>query len=663
MFLTEQAPSVRGVVDSNASLQPEILQVLSTFTVKKLLVVYFIIKYAEGIYHRMNPKPSSLDFYAFIQNYGETISGSFIKKVYQIAETDFLFQLYNSSVGKRYLLVSLKKGLVFYEAERPEDATPLSMLLRKSLSERRIVGIRQINFDRVVKINLHTGQEIILELFREGNFIITNNGLIEFATDLREWKNRKIMKGEPYSPPSANDPLALDRDGFAKVFSASKASIVQTLATRLNLGGDMAEEILFRATLDKDIPAKESLANIEAIRNGIQDILSESKENKSYYYRDQNIVSPVQMTHINVHPDITYPDLNSGLLDYVTSHFPSEEEKDPIAKRLDSMKKSIEEFEKQRDLSFRRGNLIMQNLPLYENMIRKLNKIRMQRDLNTVKEFEGYTVTSYKAATREMSFVIDETEVILDLNLSAGQNANQYFQKAKDFKSKIEGAFKAIEDTKKRNVPSAVSTKKKRKKEWFENYHWFISSEGFLVIAGRDAKSNEKVVKKHLKDHDLYVHADVYGAPSTIIKVDGETKPGDSTIYEACAFSVAFSRAWPAGIRSGSAYWVLPSQVSKTPESGEFVSTGAWIVRGKRNYLFDLPIKLGIVMKDYKGNVIPMIFPVTESSSLSDNTVIITPGDEKRTLIAQQVSKILGIDREEVESILPPGNSQILSRD
>lgn len=609
----------------------------------------------------MNPKPSSLDFYAFLEKYRDKIVGCFIKKVYQIADTDFLFQLYGSAVGKNYLVISLKKGLLFYDAERPEAATPLSMLLRKSLSERRIVSAEQVNFDRVVKLTLHTGQEIILEMFRDGNFIITNEKKIEFASDQREWRNRKILKGEPYVPPSANNPLELENDGFLDVLKASKASIVQTLATRLNLGGDMAEEVLFRAGIDKDIPAREAGEHIENIRDGIESLLKEAKDSPSYYYEAENLLSPVIMTHLREEPAKTYEDFNTGLLDYVQEYYPSDEAKDPISRRIESMTKSIAEFERQKESAFLKGNLIMASLQQFDGMLRKLKKMNETRNLKLLKEFDGFEVTGYDSATKEIELEVQGTKIKLDLGLTAGQNANNFFQKSKEFKSKIEGAYRAIEDTKSKIVAETKVTRKKVKKEWFEIYHWFVSSEGFLVISGRDAKSNERIVKRHLKDKDLYVHADVYGAPSTIIKIEGNDSPTEATIREACAFAVSFSRAWPAGMTTGAAYWVYPSQVSKTPESGEFVSTGSWIVRGKRNYLFDLPLRLAIGSTDFKGESKLMVRPVLDKGGPEGEFVVIVPGEEKRNAIAQKISKKFGAERDEIDTLLPSGTTTIES--
>lgn len=58
---------------------------------------------------------------------------------------------------------------------------------------------------------------------------------------------------------------------------------------------------------------------------------------------------------------------------------------------------------------------------------------------------------------------------------------------------------------------------KARKVHWFEKFFWFVSSENYLVIGGRDQQQNELLVKKHLKEGDVYVHADLHGATSVVI--------------------------------------------------------------------------------------------------------------------------------------------------
>src|SRR5439155_313571 len=106
-----------------------------------------------------------------------------------------------------------------------------------------------------------------------------------------------------------------------------------------------------------------------------------------------------------------------------------------------------------------------------------------------------------------------------------------------------------------------------------EAYRWTFSADGLLILGGRDARTNDQLVKKHLKEGDRYAHADIHGAPSTVIK-DGARAP-ETTLREACEFALAYSKAWSAGLASGSAFWVLPEQVSKQAESGEFLPRGA----------------------------------------------------------------------------------------
>ena len=606
----------------------------------------------------MNPKPSSLDFYAFLHKYAGSIEGSFIKKVYQSAASDFVFQLYGSGSGKNYLLVSLTKGMAFNDTERPEEATPLSMLLRKILSERRIVKVEQVNFDRVVKFTLHTGQEIILEIFRDGNLIVTNQQRIEFATDQREWRNRKILKGEQYIPPSLTDPLSYTPGDISKLMDTSKASAVQTLATRMNLGGDVAEELLFRAGIDKKIPSREASGSSEVIYTTLRAILEEAATGFAYYYEQQNLLSPIRMLHFEAQPSAIYNDLNAGIVEYINSHFKEDAAEDQIAKRIESMKKSIAEFQAKRDTYSESGKFIMSRLAEIDSIISQMSKsVRNSGSLEKGKSYEGYKVENYDPSRKIVTVDHGGIRLNLDLNRTAGQNAAIMFEKSKEFKAKIEGAQRAIADTSRVAAEKAAKVKKTRKKEWYETYHWFISSEGFLVIAGRDAKSNERIVKRHLKDHDIYVHAEVYGAPSTVIKCDQEGQPGEQTLREACNFAVAFSRAWAAGLSSGSAYWVLPSQVSKTPESGEFVTTGAWIVRGKRNYFFDLPMELFIKVREEKGTRVPMIHPRFPDQ---EKEVHIIPGDMKRQEVAAKISEMLYLERSEIEVILPPGGSRIV---
>ena len=201
---------------------------------------------------------------------------------------------------------------------------------------------------------------------------------------------------------------------------------------------------------------------------------------------------------------------------------------------------------------------------------------------------------------------------------------------------------------------------KATKSFWFEAYRWFLSSEGFLVLGGRDAKTNDAVVKKHLKDGDRYVHADMHGAPSCVVK-EG-SKAGAATLGEACAFALAWSKAWSAGIASGSAFWVMPEQVSKQAESGEYVSRGAWVIRGRRNYVHDIPVRAAVGEIEHEGHRKVMAGPVAAVRARSSRLLVLEPGDEAKEAVARRVAAQFGVPVEEVSRVLPPGPVRVVER-
>jgi hypothetical protein len=92
---------------------------------------------------------------------------------------------------------------------------------------------------------------------------------------------------------------------------------------------------------------------------------------------------------------------------------------------------------------------------------------------------------------------------------------------------------------------------------------------------------------------DIYVHADIHGAASVVIKNkkavgssgNCELNPvPPSTLSQAGCMSICNSKAWDAKVVT-SAWWVFHDQVSKTAPSGEYLPTGSFMVRGRKNFL------------------------------------------------------------------------------
>ncbi|KAK0404006.1 hypothetical protein QR680_017236 [Steinernema hermaphroditum] len=200
----------------------------------------------------------------------------------------------------------------------------------------------------------------------------------------------------------------------------------------------------------------------------------------------------------------------------------------------------------------------------------------------------------------------DSLDVDIDLSLTAYQNSRKYFtdKKAAFIKEQktIESSEKALRSAqaKTKQALDKVSQKvdilvRQRKPMWFEKFFWFISSENYLVVGGRDAHQNELLVKRYLRPGDVYVHADIRGASSVVVRNKGhrsEEPISPKTLEEAGTMAICYSTAWEAKVVVNS-WWVRHDQVTRTAPTGEYLSTGSFMIRGKKNYLLGSQMQMG----------------------------------------------------------------------
>ena len=248
-------------------------------------------------------------------------------------------------------------------------------------------------------------------------------------------------------------------------------------------------------------------------------------------------------------------------------------------------------------------------------------------------------------------------KIELNPRLSARENVAHYYDKAKELRQKRERIKTAMEELKVRIAAlekasaqeaakkPAVRVKTTREKRWFEKFRWFNTSGGFLALAGRDAKQNESLVAKHLEEGDLFFHADVHGAPATVLK-KGQQAP-EEDLRECAEFAAAYSSAWKAGHGTADVYCVKPDQVSRYSH-GEYVAKGGFMIRGERKWFRGVVLKLRIAAEEGR--------PVVKPSG----GVQVIPGRGKKAVVAEAVKKRLGLTSlDEVISLLPSGDSEI----
>jgi hypothetical protein len=92
----------------------------------------------------------------------------------------------------------------------------------------------------------------------------------------------------------------------------------------------------------------------------------------------------------------------------------------------------------------------------------------------------------------------------------------------------------------------------------------------------------------------------------TILKASGPSEPSspvdfpDTTLQEVAQFAVSYASVWKDGRGAGDAYMVDPDQVSKTPESGEYLEKGGFAIRGDREYFrgVECAVAVGITCEE-----------------------------------------------------------------
>ncbi|XP_053993167.1 ribosome quality control complex subunit NEMF-like isoform X2 [Hylaeus volcanicus] len=227
-------------------------------------------------------------------------------------------------------------------------------------------------------------------------------------------------------------------------------------------------------------------------------------------------------------------------------------------------------------------------------------------------DFENNTLTLLLSSCDEADLLSDTfvIPVPVDIRLSLYQNITELHQNRKQMLAKVErtqhavvvaveAANRGAEKKSKNEMLVGSKTRisnglcRLRKTFWFEKFNWFITSEGFLVIAGRDATQNDMLYKRYLEKNDIFVHADAHGSPACIIK-----NPQNKTIpllalQEAGRMSVCRSSCWKTKLMTRS-WWVYPFQVSKTAPTGEYIMSGSFIIRGKKNMLPPEKLEMGL---------------------------------------------------------------------
>jgi predicted ribosome quality control (RQC) complex YloA/Tae2 family protein len=592
--------------------------------------------------------------------------------VFDVAPDAWELSLRASGKGKWALFLASGRYACLRKDTVPhaEKLGHLAKELRRHLSGMAITGVAEPQGERLLELEAGRGDSgslrLIVEFFGKGNLLLVKENRILAVAHSQTWAHRTVRAGAEYvPPPEHSNPWTMGVAELEASLGRSRTDRVRTLAAQLGFGGAVAEEILQRAQVAATEPATQDAAKVAArLQDAIAGLLSEvGQAPRGYLYRRDEVVLDVE----------------------------------PFASQRWTRDSDVreEKFDRFSDAAFLYFSSVA--APATPPVVDPLGEYRRQQarqvtaivalksEADRLRSQADAIFANYESAERALEeassagsdevveAVLGGLTVPLRRDRPPRDSAQEIYAELKRVQSKIAGAEAALKVTEAKlqggaPAPQATSDRTpgkpgaKEKAHWFQKFRWFITSEGVLVIGGRDAATNDLIVRRYLGVNDLYVHADVHGAASVIVKhpPEGSPDPGPRSLAEAGQWAASYSKAWRAGHASADAFWVKPDQVSKSPASGEFVARGAWVIHGTKNWLKDCPLELGLGETDYEGESLWTAAPPGALRARGRLRLVLTPGEDRdRSEREVEIVRELGISRDLLQRLLPAGGLSI----
>lgn len=517
------------------------------------------------------------------------ILGGKIDKIYQ-PESDEIIISVRTFDGNYRLLLSASASnarvhLTTSKRENPMTPPMLCMLMRKHLLGGKIIGIEQVDFDRIIKIDIECYNElgdlgvksIISEIMgRHSNiiFIDENNKILDSAkhVDFTVSAVRQILPGFVYQLPPKQEkmsPKEFSLLDFINDFTKEDKDILLDkflLGKIMGLSPLIAREIVYRFSNHTKIAKREIndykfAATVDLF---LKDIVSDKYSPCLVLEKDTGkpmYFSCVELTQYENVAEINILDSISEIIDkYYLTRASQERMKQKSANILKLVHNNIDRCTKK--LVMHRENL---------EKAKNRDKYKICGDLLTANMYrvkfgmDEVCVENYYDSNSEL-------KIKLDPNISPSQNAQKYYKKYNKAKvtekyaeEQIVGAEEELEylETVQESILKAESPRdlseikeelaeqgyisntasKKKKKTQKSMPMKFISSDGYEILVGRNNKQNDEVTIRMSYSTDIWLHTKNIPGSHTLIRTNGSGEVPDSTILEAAQLAAYYSKA------------------------------------------------------------------------------------------------------------------------
>jgi predicted ribosome quality control (RQC) complex YloA/Tae2 family protein len=584
---------------------------------------------------------SALDIRFLVSELKDRLENGFVRKIYQYQKTEgyeFIFEIFSSGKGSFWLRIDNSKIFITQYKKSGQEPPGFCMLLRKLLQGKRITEISQHGFERIVEIK--TGEYILIaELFSDGNVILCDSSYkIIRPLYPQEWKDRTIKPKLAYVyPPKKQNPFEFQE--LKSSISVSDKNLISFLVSS-GFGPFYAPYICRKSGIREKTECRSiNDEQMEKLYQSIRSILDESKKPCIYE------------KFISAFPLDSEPIKFTNTLSEAADEFFREPEvmleSSAKADRIENVrKKAVEKWSQVEKEAREIAEIMYKHYTFIESVSDTIRKAR-EKNISWPEIKKRFSESEYAKMVRDVNektgqaaLLLDGKNVEIDFRKSAHENAAVYFEKAKKAKRKLEKVYESIE-SQKFSVKEKTVGITKMKRKWYEKFRWFFTSDGFLVIAGKDAETNEEVIKKHTESGDLVFHAEITGSSFAVIKSEGR----EITLTakkEAAQFAAVYCKAWSKDLGSMDVYCIKPDQVSKTPPSGEHLGKGAFMIYGGREWYRNLEIRisLGIKIDMERKTVAVLVGPKSALAKNANYSVEIMPGNKKASDLAKMIKKL-----------------------
>ena len=619
-----------------------------------------------------------------VNQISEQVQGYYISNIYGITKDSILFKLHHTEKSDLFMMISTSG--VWLTKVKIDQMEPNRLLkrLRSDLLRLKLKKIEQIGAERIAYFTFEGfGKEFVLvgEFFGDGNILLCNNEMKILALQHSiEVRHRKLSVGLEYAQPPENnlDIFNLTESNFDDLKNTDLIA-AKWFGRTLGLPKKYVESVFEITNIDPkkigNLLTKEEIIKIyETTKKIISDIVTGNHE--PIIVENEKIeVLPVKLGKLegkitNVSTFIEGLDtvFTKNIVDKGKSIQTSGSDK-----KIKDLETQISEQEKAIQTVKEKSKKITNVANSLYEMVSK-GIISIKDDLaQEILATNNAKLVIEKGITM---IIIEDEKIKINTNSPLQSIASVLFNQAKKQSGAINSIQTIKEKTEKKLKKFQSQTQSERdlvvvseirKKNWYERYRWFMTTDGFLTIGGRDAASNSAVIRKHLDKNDRIFHGDIFGSPFFILK-DAVNAP-DTTMNEIAAATVCFSRAWREGLYGVSAYWVHPDQVKKSAPSGEFLPKGSFTIEGQRNFIKSETLKLavGIIQLEEEDYVLTCgpPEPIKKNSIcyaiIEPNGLEMAEAAKKIRVeflkIFEDITRKINID--EFVRALPPGKSQI----